>query len=629
MTTTDVPGTSTAPAPAGAPYRDRARPVDERVADLLARMTLEEKAGQLFQTMVAVGDGGTLTEDDPTFGLPGTTEMVAGRHMTHLNVLGAPGTAREMAEWYNRLQELAESTRLGIPVTVASDPRHAVTDNPGAGLLAGPFSRWPETLGLAAIGDPDLVERFADIARREYLAVGIRTALHPQVDLTTEPRWARGAGTFGEDAGLTARLGVAYVHGFQGTGALARSTGADGIFGTSSVSTMTKHFPGGGPQADGEDPHFPYGREQVYPGDRFDLHLAPFPALIAAGTRQMMPYYGMPIDLRVDLGNGPEEVEPVGFGFNRQIVTALLRERLGFDGIVCTDWGLVTDAEVMGRPFPARAWGVEHLAPLDRVLTILDAGADQLGGEACPELVVELVRSGRVDEARIDASVRRLLREKFVLGLFDDGRYVDVDEAAVVVGHPDFRAAGAAAQRASVTVLTNGPTGVSPTTPLPLSRGLRVYAVGVDARVLSEHATVVGSPAEADVAILRLSAPYEERGPGFESFFHAGSLDFPDDVLAHVREVAAAVPTVVDVYLDRPAILTPVVAAAAAVVVSFGSSDEALCDVLFGRAAPQGRLPFDLPRSTAAVEASREDVPFDTVDPLFRCGHGLEVPTDV
>ncbi|BDZ41609.1 beta-glucosidase [Paraoerskovia sediminicola] len=625
---------SPAPVPVDAPYRDPAAPVDERVADLLDRMTLTEKAGQLFQTMVEIGPGGTIADGPSAMGVPTAADMVLGRSMTHLNVLMAPPTAREFALWHNRLQDLAASTRLGIPVTVASDPRHSFTDNPGAALLSGPFSQWPETLGLAATRDERLMEEHADAARREYVAVGIRTALHPQVDLATEPRWSRAAGTFGEDAELTGRMGAAYVHGLQGTGDVAREQGVTGDFGTASVSTMTKHFPGGGPQQDGEDPHFAYGREQVYPGGEFARHLEPFKELLAAGTRQMMPYYGMPVDLETSIGDGaPERIEQVGFGFNKQILTGLLRDELGFDGIVCTDWGLVSDAEIMGQPFPARAWGVEHLAPIDRVEKILAAGADQLGGEACPELVVELVESGRLDEARIDASVARLLREKFVLGLFDDARYVDVEKAADVVGHQDLVAAGRLAQSRSVTVLATGAGPGSHGAPhLPLARNLRVYLEGatdLGAAPVLDGADLVGSPEEADVAILRLKAPYEQRGTGFEAFFHAGSLDFPREVVDHVTSVAAVVPTVVDVYLDRPAILEPIVGpvvdGGGSVVVNFGASTPALLDALTGAVPPEGRLPFDLPRSMAAVEASREDVPFDTVDPLFRFGHGLTV----
>lgn len=577
------------------PWLDASLPVDERVALLLEQMTLEEKAGLFFHTMIAMGPDGELSEGDPVFGIASNEEYIAGRHLSHFNLLGIAPTAGEIARWHNKVQELAASTRLGIPVTISTDPRHAFNDNPGASFFAGPFSQWPEPLGLAATHDAELVENFADIARREYTAVGIRVALHPQVDIATEPRWARQLQTFGEDPDLVGELGAAYVRGFQGS-----------AFGEGSVSTMTKHFPGGGPQKDGEDPHFDYGREQVYPGGQFELHLKPFEAVFAAGGRQIMPYYGMPIGT---------EHEEVGFGFNKSVLTGLLRERYQFDGIVCTDWGLITDQPIMGTDFAARAWGVEHLTPAERMIKVLDAGADQFGGEHDPRLLISLVEGGQVSEERVDASARRLLREKFLLGLFENP-YVDAAAADAIVGSAEFRAAGIAAQRASVTVLSNGGA-------LPFARGAKLYVEGIPPEAAAEYGEVVATPAEADVAILRLQAPFEVRDSMFENFFHAGSLDFSDETIAHVREVADVVPTVVDVFLDRPAILTPITESANAVVGNWGVSAGALLDVLSGAVPATGRLPFDIPRSMAAVEASRPDVPFDTEDPLFRFGHGL------
>ncbi|GAA1166523.1 glycoside hydrolase family 3 protein [Microbacterium oxydans] len=576
------------------PWLDTDLSVDERVQLLLDAMTIEEKAGLFFHTMIAIGD---LEEPNPVFATPSAREFLESKQMTHFNLLGAAPTGREIAAWQNALQQLAASTRLGIPVTLSTDPRHSFSENPGASILAGPFSQWPETLGLAATRDEELVERFADIARQEYTAVGLRVALHPQVDLATEPRWARQTATFGEDAELSGKLGAAYIRGFQGK-----------LFGPGSVSTMTKHFPGGGPQKDGEDPHFPYGREQVYPGGEFELHLKPFEDALAAGTRQMMPYYGMPVGT---------EYEEVGFGFNKSVITGLLRERYGFDGLVCTDWGLISDSEIFGQPFPARAWGVEDLTPRERMKKVLDAGADQFGGEANPELLLELVADGEITEARLDISARRILREKFELGLFENP-YVDEDAADEIVGRADFRAAGEDAQRASITVLANDGA-------LPFARGAKLYVEGIDVAVAEKFADVVETPSEADLAIIRLQAPFEERATMFENFFHAGSLDFPDDVIAHVGEVAAVVPTVVDVLADRPPILTPLAEVAAAITVNWGASGAALLDVLSGAFPAQGRLPFDLPRSMAAVETSRPDVPFDTTDPLFRFGHGLSL----
>jgi beta-glucosidase len=581
------------------PHRRADLPVAARVADLLPRMTVAEKAGLLFHAMIDIGDDGRLADVDPTEGLLSASDMVLHRSMNHFNLVGtaSPG---ELARWHNRLQELAGATRLGIPVTLSTDPRHGSSSQPLTSLLAGPFSHWPEPLGLAATRDARLVERFAEVARQEYRAVGIRLALHPQLDLATEPRWPRIVGTFGEDTGLVAELGRAYVRGFQGR-----------RLGPHSVATMVKHFPGGGPQKDGEDPHFPYGREQVYPGNRFAEHLAPFLAAIDAGTAALMPYYGVPVGLPLD---------EVGFGFNRALLTGLLRDDLRFDGVICTDWGLLTQIEYRGEVLPARAWGLDHVDPSGRILAALYAGVDQFGGEAQPDLVVDLVRDGRLVEKRLDRSAARLLRDKFVLGLFDDP-YVDPDAAAATVGRAEFQAEGRAAQRASVTLLRNAPAG-SPAR-LPLRPGVSVYVDGLPSEAVRPYALPVSDPADADVALLRLEAPHECRPGAVESFFRAGSLAFPSDEIARVRAIAGSVPAIVDVYLDRPAVLTEVDTAAAALVVSFGMDDGPLLDVLFGFDEPRGRLPVDLPRSMAAVQASRADVPFDTREPLYRCGHGL------
>ena len=577
------------------PYQDATRPVDERVEDLLARMTPEEKAGQLFHTILTMNPDGTpVTEADDSTSRFTTPELIAGRGLTHFNLLGSHGP-REMATWHNAIQSTAAGTRLGIPVTLSTDPRHAFTDNIGASFGAGAFSAWPEALGLAAVRDPELVFRFADTVRREYLSVGFRTALHPQIDLATEPRWSRQSGTFGSDAKLTGELVEAYVRGLQGE-----------RLGKDSVAAMVKHFPGGGPQKDGEDPHFPHGKEQVYPGGMREYHLAPFRAAVEAGCSQMMPYYGQP------MGTDWEEV---GFGFNKDVLTGLLRGRLGFDGIICTDWGLLSDAEILGEPAGARAWGVEHLTVAERAAKALDAGTDQFGGEQCPEVVVELVRSGRISEDRVDASVRRLLREKFVLGLFENP-YVDPDRAEEIVGAREFTALGEAAQRRSLTVLTDNGL-------LPLRERPDLYVQGVSRETAAAYGNVVGDPAEADVAVLRLRTPYEQRPGAFESFFHAGSLAFPDEELKDVLRLLDTVPTLVCVNLERPAVLPEIAERAAALIADFGASDAALLDVAFGRARAEGRLPFELPRSMAAVEASRPDVPNDTQDPVFPYGHGL------
>jgi beta-glucosidase len=302
-------------------------------------------------------------------------------------------------------------------------------------------------------------------------------------------------------------------------------------------------------------------------------------------------------------------------------VTGLLREQLGYDGVVVTDWELVNDNHVGDQVLPARAWGVEHLDPPARMELILEAGADQFGGEECVEILLALVKEGRVTEARVDASARRLLAVKFRLGLFDNP-YVDEDAAALTVGRKDFREAGYAAQARSVTVLQNEP-GDRNTPLLPLAKGLRIYAENVSAAAVGRVGTRVERPDDADIALVRLMAPFDPRSDLFlESWFHQGSLDFPPGLVARLARISAQCPLVVDVVLDRPAVLAPLLPLASAVVGSYGSSDEALLDALTGAITPQGRLPFDLPRSMEQVRHHPEDVPgFD--DPLFRFGHGL------
>lgn len=570
------------------PYEDPRLPVDVRVEDLLRQMTLEEKAGLMFHTMLGFSPDGSQIEG-----------MIAHGFINHFNVVIING-AHQWAEQVNRYQEVAESTRLGIPITFSTDPRHAFSQNPLTSLTAGPFSQWPEPIGLAATRDPDLVEEFADIARQEYLAAGIRVALHPMADLATEPRWARINGTFGEDAQLAAKMVAAYIRGFQG-----RAPGPQ------SVACMTKHFPGGGPQKDGEDPHFPYGKEQVYPGNNFDYHLIPFEAAFAAGTSQIMPYYGMPVGT---------ELEEVGFGFNKQVITGLLRDKYGFDGIVCTDWFLLTTSMIMGEALEAKAWGVEQLSVPDRARKALEAGIDQFGGEACPEVVVDLVKSEHVSEARIDRSARRILREKFRLGLFDNP-YVDPGAAEEIIGNKRFRAAGEIAQRKSVVLLVNRV--VHGKNILPMQDGLKIYVENIAVENAQAYGQVVRSPVEADVAILRLQAPYEHRKGMMQSMFHAGDLSFGEAEKQRILGIMQEVPTIVVIYLDRPAVIPEIAADCAALLADFGAHDRAVLDILFGRFAPCGKLPFEMPSSMEAVRKQKSDVPYDSENPLFPFGYGL------
>ena len=270
---------------------------------------------------------------------------------------------------------------------------------------------------------------------------------------------------------------------------------------------------------------------------------------------------------------------------------------------------------------PARAWGVEQLSRAERARKALEAGVDQFGGEACPEVIVELVRSGQVPEARIDESVRRILGDKFRLGLFDDP-YVDPEAAARIVGAPAFVAAGARAQRRSIVLLKNGTIVDQPI--LPLQGRPRIYAENVRPEVVAQYGEPVADPATADVALIRLKAPFEPRDTlPLESFFHAGDLRFPAAEVQRLTDLMARVPTVVDIYLDRPAVIPEIAIASAALLANFGADDAAVLDIVFGRAQPGGKLPFELPSSMEAVEQQHPDVPYDSADPLFPFGHGL------
>ena len=582
-------------------YEDATQPIEKRIDDLLAQMTVEEKAGMMFINGTFINDDGTIVKRPDSKGmaarLPSAEQLIAEKKMNHFNLWQVPGT-KAFAEGTNAIQKAAENSRLGIPVTIASDPRHYFSNNIFA-MASNKFSQWPEQLGLAAIGDEKLVRRFGDIARQEYLAVGIREALHPMADLSTEPRWPRNNGTFGEDAELSAKLTAAYILGFQGV-----------KLNNKGVACMTKHFSGGGPQKEGLDSHFEFHKGQVYPGKNFKYHLIPFEAAFKVKTAAIMPYYGVPVG---------QTSEDVGFSYNKDIITGLLRNKYKYDGVVCTDWGLVTDANMGAFVWPARAWGVEGLSEEDRVLKIIDAGCDQFGGENCAQHVVSLVQKGKLTEKRIDESVRRLLRQKFELGLFENP-YVDVDKALKIVGRADFVKEGAAAQRRAMTLLKNDKKS------LPLvAKKHKIYVQNVDKTVAAKYGTVVDRPEDADFAILRINTPWTpvETPNMFARAFHHGDLDFKGGTLDSILTLLKTVPTIVDIYIDRPAVIPEISEHARGLLADYGASDEAVLDVIFGKAKPQGKLPFELPSSMEAVRNQKEDLPHDSKKPLYPFGFGL------
>ena len=601
-------------------YEDWRLPAAERAADLVTQMTIEEKAGLMMHgTAPSIGAGAGMGVGSE-YDLDRARDMIDRRKVvTFITRLG--GDPAILAGENNKLQEIAEAGRLGIPATISTDPRNHFQFVLGASVASGGFSKWPETLGFAAIGDAALVRRFGDIARQEYRAVGIQEALSPQIDLASEPRWPRINGTFGEDAQIAKTMAEAYVAGFQ--------NGETGI-NRDSVIAVAKHWVGYGAAKDGYDSHNAYGRHATFPGNNFAEHLIPFEGAFKAKVGGVMPTYSILDDVTID----GKPLEPVGAGYSKQLLTDLLRGHYGFDGVVLSDWLISNDCkgacldgekpgvkptlneETFGMP-----WGVEDLSRVDRFAKAVNAGVDQFGGVTSSDLLVEAVKEKKISEERLDQSATRILIQKFEQGLFENP-YVDPQKARTIVGNPTFAAEATVAQARSMVLLDNKAK------LLPVKDGKKVFLYGVDPKVASARGfTVVASAPEADFALVRLNAPYQQ--PHMNYFFGSrhqeGDLDFKDgnaDFEAF-KSAAKAVPTIVTVYLARPAILTGIRDQAGAILGNFGASDEALFDVIEGKQKAEGKLPFELPSSMAEVLAQKPDVPHDTFHPLYPIGYGL------
>jgi beta-glucosidase len=602
------------------PYEDWRLSPSIRARDLVARMTLEEKAGMMMhgtaRSIGPAGIAGVGTSYDTAATARLIREVGVNSFITRLG-----GDPRTLAAENNRLQEIAEATRLGIPLTISTDPRNHFQYALGASVQSGRFSQWPETLGFAAIGDASLVRRFGDIARQEYRATGIEETLSPQADLATEPRWSRINGTFGEDPDLAQRLVEAYVEGFQ--------HGRNGVD-SAGVVTVVKHWVGYGAQQKGLDSHSSYGKLADFSVGNLNLHVTPFLGAFAAHVAGVMPTYSILEGARL---NG-RPLEQVGAGYNRQLLTDLLRKRYGFKGVILTDWAITNDCSEKcrngsppgERPTFASAampWGVEDLPKVDRFAKAVNAGVDQFGGTEEAQFLVQAVRAGKVAESRINESAYRIAVQKLGQGLFENP-YVDADAASRVVGNSRFQAEATSAQRRSLVLLENR-NGILPV----VARGKRVFLHGVDSATAARYGfNVVSDLSRAEIAIVRTTAPYQTLHPNFVfgAMWHEGDLGFRagDPEFEEIKRITAAVPTIVTVYLDRPAILTEIKSRAGALIANFGVSDAALLDVVTGAAIPEGKLPFELPSSMQEVEEQRSAVPHDTQHPLYRLGfsHG-------
>jgi beta-glucosidase len=600
------------------PYEDWRRSPERRARDLVKRMSLEELAGLLFHSNIPSTEPISLSASG-LYDFDKTGQLIALKHINSF-VCRSNEEPGSLAASNNRLQAMAEATTLGIPLTINSNPRSQIDFSPLTNLKAATFSKWPDPAGLAAIADPKLVREFADIVRQEYLAVGIRKASSPQADLATEPRWTRVNGTFGEDAQVAKEMVKAYVEGMQ--------NGDTGLH-VGSVATIVKHWVGYGAQRHGFDSHNSYGRDAVFPGNNFTYHIIPFTGAFEANTADVMPAYSI---LRGVSING-RAVEPVGAGFNRQVITELLRNTYHFKGVVVTDWSVTLDCgqnceygaaagqtptfDAIGMP-----WGVEDLNREQRIAKAINAGVDQIGGTDESGLIIAAVKDGLLSRARIEESAYRVLLQKFQLGLFEDP-YVDEKEASRIVGNAEFVRLGEEAQSRSLVLLENKQH-LLPYEP----QARKVYIYGIDSKIAESFGFIVtDSPSSADLAIIRASVPFETLHPNYPlgRMQHEGRLDFQsgDKGYDAFEEASARVPTILVVDLNRPAILTNVRQQASALVASFGVNDRALLNVLTGKISPHAHLPFELPSSMAEVQNQREDVPHDTAHPLYAYGYGL------
>ncbi|MGL4373304.1 MAG: glycoside hydrolase family 3 protein, partial [Turicibacter sp.] len=414
-------------------YEDWRLPALERAKDLASKMSVEQIAGlMLYSRHQAVSSadipfakmfGGTYNgksfeESDALISdlTDQQKEFLMQDDLRHvlLTLVDSPEIS---AKWNNNIQAYVEKLGLGIPVNISTDPRHGTSADTefNAGSL-GDISKWPEPLGLGATFDPELVRNFGQIAAKEYRALGIATALSPQVDIATEPRWMRFNGTFGEDPVLSAHMAEAYCDGFQSS---SPDLEIESGWGYGSVNAMVKHWPGGGSGEGGRDAHYGFGKFAVYPGNNFDAHLKPFTegAFKLKGktgkASAVMPYYT--ISYNQDTKNN----ENVGNAFNKYIITDLLRDEYDYEGVVCTDWAITADNHVLDAFISGKCWGVEHLSVEERHYKALMAGVDQFGGNNEVQPVVDAYEMGVKEQgeafmrARFETSAVRLLLNMF------------------------------------------------------------------------------------------------------------------------------------------------------------------------------------------------------------------------
>jgi len=600
-------------------YEDWRLPVDERINNLVSLMTLEEKVGLMFHPNIAVTADGVvkydLTDEEKAAlanvneqyagpigpggqqpaggGMPGgqmrrtATAKVYIEEKNFRNILNnGVAEPKVFAKWSNDMQEIAENSRLGIPIMFSTDPRHGATL--GAHVSGEQyFSQWPSKegqVGITASRDKELVKKFGEVTAQEYRAVGLHMILGPQIDVATDPRWSRNAGAFAESAELTTEMLLAYMEGAQGD-----------IVGPDKILVHLKHWPGAGPHDGGT------GSWLVYPGNNFDYHLLPWKAGIEAGALAAMGYYS------------GTYYDTLNVNYSYHISTEVLYDQLGFKGAICTDWGVVSRG-----PLNPRLQGTTTLK--DNMEMIINAGVDQMGSETETQLVVELVNEGKVSEERINQAASRILQWHFLLGLFENP-YVDVEAADSILQSEENQAAGYEAQLKSIVLLTNNGA-------LPAKKGIKVYVEGIEKEAVAKFATVVEKPAEADLILVRTSNTAPRTGGGFGGGGQQATevnIDYPKEYFDNIKKLkATGKPVVAAVNVSGSWVVLPEEweKYTDASFMLFDPLDDPFMEVVFGDFNPVGKMPFEIPISMEAVRNNQEDVPFDTQG-KYKFGHGL------
>ncbi|MCF0159178.1 MAG: glycoside hydrolase family 3 C-terminal domain-containing protein, partial [Bacteroidaceae bacterium] len=575
------------------------------------------------------------------------------------------------AKWNNNVQAFVEGMGHGIPANNSSDPRHTSSAdaeyNYGAG---GKISMWPSSLGIAATFDPAVMKQFGQIASKEYRALGIATALSPQVDLATDPRWSRFSGTFGDDSDLATDMARAYCDGFQTS---PKESAIDGAWGYQSVNAMVKHWYGYGAQEGGRDSHYCYGKYAVYPGNNLDEHKKSFTEgafKLEDGTGMasaVMPIYSI-------LFNQDPEGNNVGGSYSKWMIQKQLREEAGFDGVACTDWNIMFD-NLAVENFGGMCWGVENVPVAERHFLILEAGVDQFGGQNDKGPVLEAYKmwsdkygKDSADE-RFQKSAYRLLLNVFRVGLFENP-YLNPEETAAIVGAPEYMKAGFEAQLKSVVLLKNHgkvlPMAEKKNVYIPKRHFVRAagffgmsgedkwdYPVNLD--LVKKYYNVVENPTEADFALVFIQEPssgvgydVNDRKKGGNGYVPV-SLQYNDYTATYARETSIAggdpkedftnrsykgktvktsnkddmklvldtkktmgdKPVVVALNTGRPVVVSEFEGAADALLLTFTVGNQAVLDIVSGKAEPSGLLPMDMPASMKVVEEQLEDVSHD------------------